>query len=358
MLRPDFISEREVLAPMTTMGIGGEARYLARCQSVGQIRTSLEWATNKGLRVQPLGGGSNTLFDDGGFDGLVMKIELRGVSLRDEGDNHVAVSAASGEDWDALVVRCIAADLTGIECLSGIPGLVGATPMQNVGAYGQDVAQTIVAVRALDRHNLEVVEFTNPQCGFCYRSSRFKNEDRDRYIITEVRFNMVRKAEPQLRYLELQRRIAARGGLAELEPGAEASTAVRAAVIALRREKSMVVDASDPNSRSMGSFFLNPVLTAAQVAALAERCGDAQMPVFEAEGGHKVPAAWLVEQAGFHKGYTLGGAAISDHHALAIVHRGGGSRDVLRLADEIQQGVRTRLGVCLQREPVIVPRVA
>ena len=188
MKTPGIIAEQVDLSPLTTMRLGGPARYLARCTTPDEIRTALEWAAVQGLPVQVLGGGSNTLFDDRGYPGLVLKLELSGV--RFEGGGKVEVSALAGEDWDDLVRRCIARGLSGIECLSGIPGLVGAAPMQNVGAYGQEVAGTIAAVRAIDRATLKEVEFANRECGFRYRNSRFKNEDRDRYVITEVVFRL------------------------------------------------------------------------------------------------------------------------------------------------------------------------
>ena len=359
MKTPGIIAEQVDLSPLTTMRLGGPARYLARCTTADEIRTALEWAAVQGLPVQVLGGGSNTIFDDRGYPGLVLKLELSGVRF-EGGGGKVEVSALAGEDWDDLVRRCIARGLSGIECLSGIPGLVGAAPMQNVGAYGQEVAGTITAVRAIDRSTLKQVEFANRQCGFRYRNSRFKSEDRDRYVITEVVFRLEQGVRPELRYRELSECVARRGGLDGLEPGEPASSAVRAAVLDLRRSKSMVLDPGDPNTRSVGSFFLNPVLSEAELSGLRRRCleapGEQQapVPVFPDPGGHKVPAAWLVERAGFRKGQRLGGAAVSENHALALVNRGGGSADVLKLAAAIQQQVEERFGIRLEREPVVV----
>ena len=310
MKTPGIIAEQVDLAPLTTMRLGGPARYLARCTTADEIGTALEWAAVQGLPVQVLGGGSNTLFDDRGYPGLVLKLELSGV--RFEGGGKVEVSALAGEDWDDLVRRCIARGLSGIECLSGIPGLVGAAPMQNVGAYGQEVAGTITAVRAIDRRTLKEVEFANRECGFRYRNSRFKSEDRDRYVITEVVFRLEVGVRPELRYRELTESVARRGGLDGLEPGEPASSAVRAAVLELRRSKSMVIDPGDPNTRSVGSFFLNPVLSEAELSALQRRCAEAPgeqqapVPVFPDPGGHKVPAAWLVERAGVPQGPAAG----------------------------------------------------
>ena len=356
---PGIIAEQVDLSPLTTMRLGGPARYLARCRTADEIRTALDWAAGQRLPVQVLGGGSNTIFDDGGYLGLVLKLELSGVRF-EGGGGQVEVSALAGEGWDDLVRRCIARGLSGIECLSGIPGLVGAAPMQNVGAYGQEVAGTIAAVRAVERATLKEVEFANRQCGFRYRNSRFKSEDRDRYVITEVVFRLEEGVRPELRYRELSESVARGGGLDGLEPGEPASSAVRAAVLELRRSKSMVLDPGDPNTRSVGSFFLNPVLSEAELSALRRRCAEApdeeqtRIPVFPDPGGHKVPAAWRVERAGFRKGQRLGGAAVSENHALALVNRGGGSADVLKLAAAIKQQVEERFGVRLEREPVVV----
>ena len=360
MKTPGIIADQVDLSPLTTMRLGGPARYLARCRTADEVRTALDWAAGQRLPVQVLGGGSNTLFDDGGYRGLVLKLELSGVRFEESGGGKVEVSALAGEDWDDLVRRCIARGLSGIECLSGIPGLVGAAPMQNVGAYGQEVAGTIAAVRAIDRATLKQVEFANRECGFRYRNSRFKSEDRDRFVITEVVFRLEEGVRPELRYRELSESVARRGGLDGLEPGEPASSAVRAAVLELRRSKSMVLDPGDPNTRSVGSFFLNPVLSEAELSGLQRRCAEApgerqpRIPVFPDPGGHKVPAAWLVERAGFRKGQRLGGAAISENHALALVNRGGGSAGVLNLAAAIQQQVEERFGIRLEREPVVV----
>ncbi len=356
---PEIIEEQVDLSPMTTMRLGGPARYLARCRTADEIRTALDWAAGRRLPVQVLGGGSNTIFDDNGYRGLVLKLELQGVRF-DESGATVEVIAFAGEDWDDLVRRCIARNLSGIECLSGIPGMTGAAPMQNVGAYGQEVAGTIAAVRAIDRRTLRKVEFANRQCGFRYRNSRFKSEDRDCFVITEVVFCLEERVLPELRYRELSDCLARRGGLDDLEPGEPASSAVRAAVLELRRSKSMVLDPGDPNTRSVGSFFLNPVLSETELSDLRRRCPagpsgkEGSIPVFPDPGGHKVPAAWVVERAGFRKGQRLGGAAISENHALALVNRSGGSADVLKLAAAIQQQVEDRFGIRLEREPVVL----
>ena len=360
-LEEEFSLREDVpLAPLTTMGVGGRARYLATCRSSREIRACLVWARTRGLRVQILGGGSNTVFADAGYDGVVVRIDVPGAQFEEAGESVVA-RVGAGEDWDGLVQRACERGLAGIECLSGIPGLVGASPVQNVGAYGQEVEATLVALRALDRATLETVELTNRECRFGYRQSRFKHEDRDRYVIEEVSFRLRRDGRPQLRYAELTRHLEQRLDPAELGAGPQALGAVREAVLALRRRKSMVVDAGDPEARSAGSFFLNPVLTPREFEALQGRWGAAgghgAIPVFDADGGVKVAAAWLVEQSGFQRGWTRGGAGISTHHALSLVNRGGTAGEILELAAEIERRVAEVFGVRLEREPVVVAPV-
>ena len=324
------------------------------------MREALDWGRRHRLAVQVLGGGSNTIFADGGYAGLVLKVETRGVRGAESGaaGPTAEVTAAAGEDWDSLVEACVTAGLGGLECLSGIPGQVGATPIQNVGAYGQEVAQTIVSVRALDRDTLAEVELPNADCAFGYRHSRFKGRDRNRYAITEVTFQLPVAAVPEIRYAELQRHLDERPGAADLEPGPELSGAVRQTVLELRRGKSMVVDESDPDSRSVGSFFLNPVLAPPALEALEklwEREGDGTpVPSHGDELGRKVPAAWLVERAGFERGLRRGGAGISSHHALALIQCGGGASDILGLAEDIRRAVAQRFAVHLEMEPEVV----
>ncbi|MCY3788978.1 MAG: UDP-N-acetylmuramate dehydrogenase [Gemmatimonadetes bacterium] len=339
MAKPFCILRENVpLAPFTTMVLGGPARYLAECTSLDEMRTCLEWAEAEGLSVQVLGGGSNVLFADAGYSGLVLKVGLSGVVF-----NGATVEVGAGEDWDEFVQCCVERGLAGVECLSGIPGSVGATPIQNVGAYGQEVKDTIVEVRALDRQTLEEIAFAPAECGFAYRQSRFKGADRDRFIVTSVTYRLDASGQPQIRYPELRRHV---------QDDRPTLATVRDAVLVLRRSKSMVIDPQDPNSRSVGSFFLNPVIDAEAFDALKDRYPN--VPSFPDSAGVKVPAAWLVEQAGFHKGLQRGGAGISERHALALVNRGGTTREVLALAGEIREGVEQTFGIRLEREPVLV----
>ena len=355
---PDLIREGVLLAPHTTLGVGGRARYFAECRSTAEIRECLVWARERDLQVQVLGGGSNILFADEGFGGLVLKVALEGIDFAEQGE-WVVVRSAAGEDWDGLVRACIRRGLGGIECLSGIPGLVGGTPVQNVGAYGQEVKDTIVRVEAIDRETLEAVAFTNADCRFRYRQSRFKSQERDRHLITRVSYRLRPRARAQLRYPELQRHVEESVDLEQLKSGAPVLGAVRRAVLDLRRRKSMVLDCADPNARSAGSFFLNPVLSPEEFRQFEKRCTAAgrggKIPLFETPDGLKVAAAWLVERAGFHKDYRRGGVGISSNHALALINRGGGStRELVELAADIQRKVYEKFAVRLEREPVVV----
>ena len=339
MAKPSHIlREHTPLAPLTTMGLGGPARYLAECTSLDAMRACLTWAAAEGLPVQVLGGGSNVLFADAGYSGLVLKVGLCGMAF-----NGATVEVAAGEDWDGFVRCCVERGLAGVECLSGIPGSVGATPIQNVGAYGQEVKETIAQVRALDRQTLEEIAFAPAECGFAYRQSRFKGADRDRFIVTSVTYRLDASGQPQIRYPELSRYV---------NDAHPTLAIVRDAVLGLRRGKSMVIDPQDPNARSVGSFFLNPVIAAGAFAALKDRYPN--VPHFPDPAGVKVPAAWLVEQAGFHKGLQRGKVGISERHALALVNRGGTTREILALAGEIRDAVEQTFGIGLEREPVLV----
>jgi UDP-N-acetylmuramate dehydrogenase len=346
------------LAPLTTIGLGGNARLFASCQTLEHLREALAYAHDQNLRVHIMGGGSNVVFSDSGFDGLVIRIELKGTSYVREGEA-VLVAAAAGEGWDAFVDWCVGRHLGGIECLSGIPGLVGATPIQNVGAYGQEVRDTIVSVKAVDRNTLQNVEFANSDCRFGYRQSRFKADDAEKYIVTEVTFQLHTQGRAEIRYPELREFIASSRDVTVLPDGEPALRTVREAVLTLRRRKSMLVDPHDPHSRSVGSFFMNPIVSMAQFGELQSRLtssgGTDQIPAFPSGDRVKIPAAWLVEHAGFFKGYRTGGVGVSQNHSLALVNYGGTTRELLELASRIQNAVHERYGIVLEREPALVP---
>jgi UDP-N-acetylmuramate dehydrogenase len=340
------------LADYTTVRLGGPARGFVRADSEDELIEAVRTADSSGEPVLILGGGSNLVVADEGFDGTVIQVATRGVT---SGAGPGALTAAAGEDWDAVVARAVAAGLAGLECLSGIPGLAGATPIQNVGAYGQEVSETVTSVRVYDRKTGDVVEIPGRQCGFGYRTSRFRGTDR--FVVLSVTFGLaVQVRSAPVRYAELA---AALG----VSPGDQAeSTEVRSAVIELRQRKGMVIDPADPDTRSVGSFFVNPVLDGAALAAVEAaaraRCGpQTEVPRFAAgEGRVKVPAAWLIERAGFGRGYNPGdGARISSKHTLALVNSGSASTAALiALAREIRDGVRDAFGVSLAPEPVLV----
>ncbi len=333
------------LAPMTTLGVGGPARYFVDARDERTLGDALAWAKERGVGVRVLGGGSNIVVDDNGVQALVVRIAARGRAFSPEGEE-VVLDAAAGEPWDDIVAESVARGLQGLECLSGIPGLVGATPIQNVGAYGQEVADTIRCVRVLDRHSGTVLTLDADACGFGYRDSRFKSREPERFVVLSVRFALRPGAPPALRYAELTRHF---GELGEAEP---TLARARDAVLTLRRRKSMLLDADDPNGRSCGSFFTNPVVESAD-AARVERLGGPAMPRYpQPDGRVKLAAGWLIEQAGFEKGLVRGPVGLSTRHALAIVcHDGARATDVLALANEILRGVRDRFGVTLAMEP-------
>ncbi len=351
-----LLREQEPLAQHTTLGLGGPARYFHECTTEAELREALTWARERRLRVQIMGGGSNLVVVDAGFPGLVLKLAIGGIALR-ETTQGVELTAAAGVEWDALVRQVVERGWTGIECLSGIPGTVGATPIQNVGAYGQEIAETLVSVRCLERAGLTEVVFPRDQCEFAYRSSRFKSRDHDHYIVLDITLRLYRDRLPQLRYAELAQAVRHHGELERLAP-ADAVSVVRNTVLELRRRKSMVLDPTDPNGRSVGSFFMNPVLSADAFDRLVHRWGAAGegdgIPTFPADGRVKVPAAWLIEHAGFGRGYRRGGVGISTRHALALVNHGGTTAELLALAEAIERAVYERFGVRLEREPVVV----
>jgi UDP-N-acetylmuramate dehydrogenase len=338
------------LAPLTTFGIGGPARWFVDAASEMEIVEAVDYARERGLALLVLGGGSNLLVSDAGFDGLVLHVGLRGIDV-EEGSVQTIYRTAAGESWEDCVERTIHDGCAGLECLAGIPGTVGGTPVQNVGAYGQEVSSVIARVRALDLTQQEFVEFSGVECGFAYRRSRFNSTDRGRFIVTRVDYRLTQGGAPALRYPDLQRAIQE-----SVQEGAQPSLAeVAAAVRRVRRSKGMLLVEGDPDCRSAGSFFKNPVVTEDQVEQIA-RAGAKQPPRFPAGRGQvKIPAAWLIEQAGFPKSYALGAAAISSRHTLALINRSGARADeILTLADKINAAVEGRFGIRLEMEPVLV----
>jgi UDP-N-acetylmuramate dehydrogenase len=339
--------EHALLAPHCTLRIGGAARFFAEVAGERALLEAVDWAAARRLPVRVLGGGSNLVIADEGVDGLVIKVALLGVSAR-AGPETVEVTAAAGEPWDDLVRHTVERGWAGLECLSGIPGLVGATPIQNVGAYGQEVSDTLTAVRALDRERHRIVTLGPADCGFGYRDSLFKSRSPGRYVVLAVTYRLVPGGAPDLRYADIARELGSRG------VARPSLAAVREAVLRVRRAKSMVLDPADPNVRSCGSFFLNPIVDAAALAGIEARTAGLDMPRWpQPDGRVKLSAAWLIERAGFTRGQSDGPVGLSTRHTLAIVcHDRARARDVVAFARRVRAGVEQRFGVRLHPEPV------
>lgn len=332
------------LAPWCTLGIGGPARWFIEAASEEAIRSALAWAHAREVAVYVLGGGSNVVVADDGFDGLVIKVDIRGVS-RSKSNGRVNFVVGAGEAWDPFVATTVAEDCAGLECLSGIPGLVGGTPIQNVGAYGQEVSETLARVRVWDRLLRGVRTFANADCGFGYRTSRFKVQP-GRFVVLSVTFQLpTGSLGAPVKYAELARSLGTeQGQRAPLED-------VRRTVLGLRAGKGMVLDAADHDTWSAGSFFTNPFLTAEESDALPEDAPRWPQP----DGSVKTSAAWLIERAGFDKGYGNELVSLSTKHTLAVTNRGEATTgDLLALAREVRDGVEAKFGVQLVNEPVLV----
>jgi UDP-N-acetylmuramate dehydrogenase len=342
------LQEHVALAPYTTFGVGGPARFFTEAENEADVRDALDFARARNLPLFVLGGGSNLVVSDNGFAGVVLKIAIRGLDESADRGRRL-FQAGAGEDWDGLVAHAVSANCSGIECMSGIPGTVGATPVQNVGAYGQEVSDTITQVYALELASGLVRELTADQCGFAYRTSVFNSTQKGEFIILGVRFALEPNGEPKIEYRDLKKHFGNR------KPSLKE---VREAVREIRHSKGMLIVEGDEDCRSAGSFFKNPVVTKskfAEMEAIAQKRG-LTLPSFPgADGSLKVPAAWLVEQSGFTKGLTRGPVGVSRRHTLAIVNRGGaGSLDILSLKNEIQAGVANHFGIELQPEPVFL----
>ncbi|HEV3208506.1 MAG TPA: UDP-N-acetylmuramate dehydrogenase [Terriglobales bacterium] len=344
------ILENVPLAPLSTFKVGGAARYFAEPRTAAEVSEAVQFAGAHALSLFVLGGGSNLVISDAGWPGLVLKPGISGIDERQQ-DGKSVFEVGAGEEWDRFVARAVARNCAGVECLSGIPGSVGGTPVQNVGAYGQEVAETIDSVLALDLRDGQLHELCAEACGFRYRTSIFNTSERGRYIILRVTYTLTPGGEPRIQYTDLKRHFA---GWQETPTLMDTREAVRR----IRATKAMLITPGDEDCRSAGSFFKNPVLAAAQYQELtgrAQRKG-LQIPSFPAlDAQHKVSAAWLVEHSGFSKGYGSGRVGISRKHALAIVNRGEATAaDILALKDHIQQRVEELWGIHLEPEPVFV----
>jgi UDP-N-acetylmuramate dehydrogenase len=344
------IAENVPLAPLTTLKVGGAARYFIEATTIAEVSQAVEFSRSRSLPLFVLGGGSNLVISDKGWPGLVLKIGITGINHR-HGHDQVVFEAGAGEDWDKFVGLVVAHNIAGLECLSGIPGTAGSTPIQNVGAYGQEVSSTIESVLALDLRDGQLHELCNEACGFSYRTSIFNTTERGRYIIVQVNFALKHGGDAYIAYADLKKYFA---GWTEKPTLAN----VRDAVRKIRAGKGMLITAGDDDCRSAGSFFKNPILSAEEYEALTERAAakNLQIPSYPAlDAQKKVSAAWLVEHSGFSRGYGNGSVGISRKHALAIVNRGNATAaDVVALKEDIQQRVDEIWGVLLEPEPVFV----
>jgi UDP-N-acetylmuramate dehydrogenase len=329
------------LAPWSTMQVGGAAEWFVQARSEDEVLDALTWADMRRAPLIVLGGGSNVVVADRGIDGVVLQVAIAGVDSRDE-DGLTVFSAGAGEPWDAFVERAVARLCAGIECLSGIPGLVGGTPVQNVGAYGQEVSETIRAVRVVDRRSRRVITMAAAECGFGYRTSRFKHADAGRYVVTGVEFALRRGAPPTIAYADVIGFFAGRP--------TPTLGQVRQAIVEIRSRKGMVIREGNPANRSCGSFFVNPVTTREQLRHLDDP------PHYPVSDTHvKVPAAWLIERAGFTRGFTAGRVGISPFQAQGLINRGGASAaEVVGLALAIKRAVWKKFAIALVPEPVFL----
>ncbi|SPF32685.1 UDP-N-acetylenolpyruvoylglucosamine reductase [Candidatus Sulfotelmatobacter kueseliae] len=348
-----LLQENIPLAPLTTFRIGGPAYFFVEAKSRTEVQEAVAFSRSRNQPLFLLGGGSNLLVSDSGFPGLVLKIAIPGIEQRpgtnDEGK--VRFDVGAGESWDRFVSHAVRAECAGVECLSGIPGSVGGTPVQNVGAYGEEASQTIESVEVFDRKDGQIRELCREACGFAYRSSTFNTTERGRFIILRVIYALTPGGEPRVAYADLQRHFAGR----ETRPNlAETREAVRH----IRALKGMLITPGDPDSQSAGSFFKNPVLSREQHEDLEKRAATRGLtiPAYPGlEKSRKVSAAWLVEHSGFSRGYGSGHVGISSKHALAIINRGAATAaEVLALKDQIQLRVEEIWGVALEPEPVMV----
>lgn len=344
------IRENVPLAPLTTLGVGGAARFFARVRSSSEVEQAVAFSRNRQLPVFVLGGGSNLVVSDQGWNGLVLQVGIDGIH-RETSHEKIVFDAGAGVNWDDVVAQSVSLNCSGMECLSGIPGSVGGTPVQNVGAYGQEVSQTIVSLLAYDLGENRLREIGAAECGFKYRRSIFNSSERERYIILRVKYSLSPNGGSPPKYDDLQKYFAGR-------TAAPTPAEVREAVRSIRASKGMLISAGEADSKSAGSFFKNPVLSREQFADLIRLAAarDLRIPSYPAlSDRHKISAAWLVENSGFHKGYAKGRAAISSKHALAIVNRGGASaHEIVGICEEIRNRVYETWAVRLEPEPVFL----
>jgi UDP-N-acetylmuramate dehydrogenase len=355
--RSVLLLENIPLAPLTTINIGGPAKYFVEANNIAEVQEAVTFAHSRDLPLFVLGGGSNLVVADAGWPGLVLKIALSGIDRapgqgpEDEDAGKILFHAGAGESWDRFVSHAVMAHCAGVECLSGIPGSVGGTPVQNVGAYGQEVSETISSVQVLDLKDGQIRELCREACGFAYRTSIFNTTEQGRFIVLRVTFALTPDGAPSITYADLQRQFEGRETTPNL---AETREAVRH----IRALKGMLIVPGDPDSQSAGSFFKNPVLSHEQHEDLKMRAAARGLivPSYPALETHKkVSAAWLVERSGFAKGFASERVGISTKHALAIVNLGGATAtDVVTLKEQIQNRVQEIWGIRLEPEPVMM----
>jgi UDP-N-acetylmuramate dehydrogenase len=348
------VQESIALAPYTTLGVGGPARFFCEAHSEAEVEQAAQFANDRNLPLFVLGGGSNLLVSDAGFDGVVMHVGVAFQRRESREGESVLLEAGAGENWDDVVRYVVDRGYAGIECLAGIPGDVGGTPVQNVGAYGQEVAETIVQVRAYDLEARAFVDLDHEACRFGYRRSLFNADARGRYIVTSVRYKLRPGGEPALRYADVRRHFAA-----QIERGETPTLRhVYDGVRSIREQKGMLAGQGGPDGRSAGSFFKNPVvpLTMVPQIALQAECRSEEVPQYAAgEGRVKLAAAWLVERSGFHKGFAMSRAAISSRHTLALVNLGGATAaELIALRDTVMAAVENKFDLQLEQEPVML----
>lgn len=344
------IQENVPLAPLTTLKVGGPARYLVEAQGYDEVLFAVEYARSNHLPLFIMGGGSNLVIADAGWPGMVLRVAIRGVEERAAENGKREFEVGAGEDWDNFVALTVKRDCAGVETMSGIPGTVGGTPIQNVGAYGEEVSETISSVRALDMMTMDIVDLPNEDCAFGYRKSVFNTTSKGRYLVMGVTFALTPGGAPRITYADLKNRFG------DKQPTLEQT---RNAVREIRLSKAMLIVADDEDCRSAGSFFKNPIVPEAkyqEIATLADKDGLGTPPKYPAaEGYAKLSAGWLVERSGFPKGTTRGNVGISRKHALAIVNRGEATAaDIIGLKEDVQRAVSDKFGIELSSEPVFV----
>lgn len=348
------IQKNVLLSDHTTIALGGTATQFINCADKEILKSALEYASLNNMKFVVFSGGSNIIFPDGIFDSLVLRINLKGIKYFED-EKYFYADVNAGESWDEFVSKIIEEGYSGIECLSGIPGSVGATPVQNVGAYGQEVSETIESVTAIDRQTLREITFTNKECGFGYRTSRFKMQDKDKFIIEKVLFRFEKNKQPEIKYRELQQLLETNSNYSEMGSLKNKLKCIRNNVISLREKKSMVIRKEDINSRSCGSFFTNPVLSKPEMESFRSLTIDYNdVPVYQTGSEYKISAAWLVEKSGFVKGFRKGGVGISSNHSLALINVNGTAKELLEFSSEIERTVKEKFGIQLVKEPVVV----